>query len=72
MHLDRGIVRTYRRSDGLSMRPNDQNTLNCQSADTKDALRDPLHDPVIYQGRIIHNQGGKLTRRTIDESDTLP
>ena len=42
MQLDRGIVHTYRRSDGLSTRPYDQNTLIRQSTDTSDALRDPF------------------------------
>ena len=30
MQPDRGIVRTYRRSDSLSAIPDDQNTLTCQ------------------------------------------
>ena len=46
MHPERGIVRTYRRLDGLSTRPDDQNTLTCQSADTNYAPRGPLHGPV--------------------------
>ena len=48
MHPDRGIARTYRRSDGLSKRPDDQNTLTRQSADTNDAPRDPYHGPVKW------------------------
>ena len=43
MHPDRGIVLTYRRSDGLSTIPNDHNTLTCQSSNTNDTPRDPLH-----------------------------
>ena len=50
MHLDRGIVRTYRWSDGISTRQDNHNNLNCQSSDTKDALRDsiigPIKDPI--------------------------
>ena len=46
MHPDRVIVRMYRRSDGLSTRPDYQNTLTHQSADTNDAPRDPLTGPV--------------------------
>ena len=46
MHPDIGIVRTYRRSDGLYTRPDKQNTLTCQSVDTNDAPRDPLIGPV--------------------------
>ena len=46
MHPDRGIVRTYRRSEGLSTRPDDSNTLTRQSVDANDAPRDPLHIPV--------------------------
>ena len=46
MHLDRVIVRTYRRSDVLSTIPDDQNTLTCQYVDTNDTLRDPLHGPI--------------------------
>ena len=47
MHPYRGIVCTYIQLDGLSMRPNDQNTLTCQSSNTNDAPRDLLHDPII-------------------------
>ena len=46
MHPDRCIVRTYRWSDGLSTRPDNQNILTCQSVNTKDAPRDPLHGPI--------------------------
>ena len=47
MHPDRVIVCTYRRSDGVSKIPDDQNTLTSQSADTFNPLRDPLiHVPV--------------------------
>ena len=35
MHPDKRIVRMYRHSDGLYMRPNDPNILNRQSAGTK-------------------------------------
>ena len=45
MHPDVGIIRTYRRSDSLSTRPDDLNTLTCQSASRNDALRDPPHGP---------------------------
>ena len=48
MHPDRGIARTYRRSDGLSKRPDDHNTLTRQSADTNDAPKDPLHGPIVH------------------------
>ena len=41
MHQYRGIVCTYIRSDSLSTRPYNQNTLTCQSADTTNAPRDP-------------------------------
>ena len=43
MHLDRGIVHTYRWSDGLSTRPDDQKTFTRQSTDTNGAPKDPLH-----------------------------
>ena len=46
MHIDRGIVRTYRRSDGLSTRTDDQNTLTRQSANKNDVPRESLHGPV--------------------------
>ena len=42
MHPDREIVRTYRRSYGLSTVPDDHNTLTHQSADTNDAPKEPL------------------------------
>ena len=45
---DIGIVRMYRLSDGLSMTPDEQNTLTCQYADTNDSPSDPLHGPVTY------------------------
>ena len=48
MHPDRGIVSTYRRSYGLSTRPDDHNSLTRQSIDTNDAPRDPLHGPVTW------------------------
>ena len=46
MHPDILIVCTYRRSDGLSTIPDDQNTFTRQSANTNNAPRDPLHGPV--------------------------
>ena len=52
MHPDRVIVRTYRHSDGISTRPNDQNTLTCQSSDTNNTPRDPLHGPVTLPRNI--------------------
>ena len=48
MHPYRGIVRTYRRSDGPSTRTDDQKTLTCQSADTNDAPRNPLQGPITW------------------------
>ena len=54
MHIDRGIVRTYRWSDGLYTRPDDKNTLTSQY-DTKNALRDPLHVHITgeAEGRMV-------------------
>ena len=52
VHPDRGIVRTYRHSDGLSTIPYDPNTLTPQSAVTNDAPRDPLLGPVT--GDVRH------------------
>ena len=46
MHLDRGIVEKYKRSDGLSKILDNQNTLTWKSADTNDAPRDTLHGPI--------------------------
>ena len=46
MYPGRGILRTYRRSDSLSTRPDNQNTLNIKYANTNDAPRDPTLDPV--------------------------
>ena len=48
MHPDRVTVRMYRRPEGLSTRPDDQTTLTCQSANTNDAPRDPLHGSVTW------------------------
>ena len=50
MQPDRGIVRTYRRSDGLSTIQYEKNTLTCQSADMNNASRDPLHGLVKVCG----------------------
>ena len=55
MHPDRVIARTDRRSDVLSTRPDYQNTLTCQSADTNDAPRDPLHGPVTHPLSVKKN-----------------
>ena len=48
MHPDRGIVRTYKRSVIISPRPDVKKTLTCQSANTNNAPRDPLHGPVKW------------------------
>ena len=48
MHPYRVIVRMYIRSDGLSTRPDYQNTLNRQFTDTNDAPMDPLHVPFTW------------------------
>ena len=45
MYPDRGIVHTYRQSDGLSTRPDGPNTLTRQSACTNDAPRYPASLP---------------------------
>ena len=46
MHPDRGIVRMYVCLYGLYTRPDNQNNLTLQSADTKYLPRDPLYYPV--------------------------
>ena len=46
MHPYRGILCTYRRSDGLSTIPEYHNTLTIQSSDTNNDPRDLLHGPV--------------------------
>ena len=48
MHPDRGTVRTYRRSDSLSMRPDDPNTPTRQSNVTNDAPKYPIHGPIAW------------------------
>ena len=48
MHPHIGIVRTERRSDGLSMITYDSNTLTYQSSVTNDAQRDPLLGLTIW------------------------
>ena len=55
MHPDRGIVCTYIMSDGISTKPDDQNTLTCQSTDTNDAPRNPLHGPVTIFSILRQN-----------------
>ena len=71
MHLHRGILRMYRQSYGLSMVPDDQNTLTCQSADKNDSPRDPLLFPiteVIY----LHFGLGIIVAVSILHSFSLP
>ena len=46
MHPYIGILRTYRRSDGLYTIPDGPNTITCQSDGTNDVPRDPLHGPI--------------------------
>ena len=46
MHPYRVILSTYRKSYGLSTRPDGPNTLTHQSASTRNAYRDPPHSPV--------------------------
>ena len=53
MKPDRGIVHTYRQSDSLSTRPDDQNNLTCQSANTNNPPEDSLHFPVTIHWNII-------------------
>ena len=48
MHLDRVILRMYRRSDGLSTIPDNHNKITHQSDNTNDAPKDPLHVPVTH------------------------
>ena len=49
MHPDRGLVRKYRRSDGLSMIPDSPNTFTCQSNNTKKCSKGPrLLGPVTW------------------------
>ena len=53
MHLDRGILRTHRRSDRVSAIPDDHNTFTQQSGNTNDAPRDPLLCPNIWNAARI-------------------
>ena len=46
MHPEMGILSTYRQSDGLSTRLEDQNTLTNQSSNNNDSPRDPLHGSI--------------------------
>ena len=48
MYPERGIVRTDRRSDGISKIPDDPKSLTCQSASTNDAPRDLILGPVTW------------------------
>ena len=63
MYPDRRILRTYRRSEGISTRPYDQNTLTRQYDDTNDAPRDlcstsPLHVLDVFYGGCISGFSG--------------
>ena len=49
---------TTQRNSSYAPITDDQNTPTCQSADTNDAPRDPLHVPVTKGGRIICRSGG--------------
>ena len=46
MHLYKVVVRIYRLSDGVSMRPDKPNTLTCQIHNTNDTPRNLLLGPV--------------------------
>ena len=48
MHRDRGIVRTYIRSDGIITRPDYQNIITCRCTYTNDGPRGLLHSPVTW------------------------
>ena len=50
MHTDIVMLHMYRRSDSLSTGPDEPNTLPCQSTDTKDAPREPIHGPITHVG----------------------
>ena len=52
MQPDIGIVRTYRRSYGLSTIPDDLNTLTHQYAYIDNNPREPLHGPIKNQCTI--------------------
>ena len=69
MHPDREIVRTNRRSDGLSTRPDDPNTLTHQSAGTNNTCRDLLLGPVtwnpVLQGPIYVYGYGLVPDNTV-------
>ena len=60
MYPGRGIVRTYRLSDGLSTRLYGPNTLTLQLAATNDASRDPPYWPCYWEG------GGRRCETTED------
>ena len=63
MHLERGIICTYRWSDDLSTRSYGQNTLTRKYADTNNAPRDPLHDPVtISKIGVLRTNASHRTR----------
>ena len=48
MHPDIVIVRTDRRSNGLSMIPDDSNTLTCQFSGKNNTPRYPLLGPIAH------------------------
>ena len=64
MQPDRGTVRMDKRSGGLSTRPDDLNTLTCQSSDTNNTPRDLLLGPVTC------NLAHKCTRSTYTSMST--
>ena len=60
MYPYRGIVCTYIRSEGLSTRPNQQNTLTRKSTSKNDSPREPLQGPVTMDKRGVDNDMGKF------------
>ena len=58
MHPDREIVCLYRRSDGLSMRPDGPNTLTCQSVGMNEYLQGstsrPCYSRLLKQRQSAH------------------
>ena len=57
MHPDRGIIRTYIKSYGLSTIPDNRNTLTRKSINTNDAPSEPLRDHVTYEANKTKLKG---------------
>ena len=67
IHPDRVILCTYRRSDGIYMIPDDQNTLTHQYADTNEPPREPPSRPHYSRCWSSNDWNTKVAMQTLSQ-----